>query len=114
MVPVGNNSVPGVATVGAGFHVFGRSCCGGWDRNPTLTYRTLPGRWAQQWWSTDRASLEHKDVNREVASLLAAARSRPTALVPLDNAMTVTLMRALKDLRLDVPDDVTLVCYDDF
>jgi LacI family transcriptional regulator len=55
-----------------------------------------------------------EDAYGEVTRLFGAARSRPTALVALNNAMTVGSMRALKDLRLSVPDDVALVCYDDF
>ena len=39
---------------------------------------------------------------------------RPTALVVLNNAMTVGVMRALRELELRVPQDVALVCYDDF
>ncbi|MET9329433.1 LacI family DNA-binding transcriptional regulator [Tsukamurella sp. NPDC003166] len=39
---------------------------------------------------------------------------RPTALVVLNNAMTVGVMRALQELELRVPQDVALVCYDDF
>lgn len=39
---------------------------------------------------------------------------RPSAVVVLNNAMTIGTMRALRELRLTVPDDVALVCYDDF
>lgn len=38
----------------------------------------------------------------------------PTALVVLNNAMTIGAMRALRELGLRVPDDVALACYDDF
>lgn len=38
----------------------------------------------------------------------------PTAVVVLNNAMTIGTMRGLKDLGLRVPDDVALVCFDDF
>jgi LacI family transcriptional regulator len=38
----------------------------------------------------------------------------PTGLVVLNNAMTIGTMRALRELGLRVPDDVALVCYDDF
>jgi LacI family transcriptional regulator len=34
--------------------------------------------------------------------------------VTLNNAMTIGAMKALRDLRLNVPSDVALVCYDDF
>jgi LacI family transcriptional regulator len=38
----------------------------------------------------------------------------PTGLVTLNNAMTIGAMKALRELRLKVPSDVALVCYDDF
>lgn len=38
----------------------------------------------------------------------------PTGLVTLNNAMTIGAMKALRELRLNVPSDVALVCYDDF
>ncbi|NKX52086.1 LacI family transcriptional regulator, partial [Arthrobacter deserti] len=38
----------------------------------------------------------------------------PTGLVVLNNAMTIGAMRALRETGLRVPDDVALVCYDDF
>ena len=40
--------------------------------------------------------------------------SPPTALVVANNAMTIGCLRALRDLRLRVAQDVALVCYDDF
>lgn len=45
---------------------------------------------------------------------LFARQQQPTALVVLNNAMTIGTMRALRELNLRVPDDVALVCYDDF
>ena len=41
-------------------------------------------------------------------------RSRPTAVVVGNNAMTIGTLRALRTLGLRVPADVALVCYDDF
>lgn len=38
----------------------------------------------------------------------------PTGIVVGNNAMTIGTMRALRRLRLTVPADVALVCYDDF
>jgi LacI family transcriptional regulator len=55
-----------------------------------------------------------QDAHREVSKAFRRTTARPTALVTLNNAMTVGAMRALKDLGLKVPDDVALVCYDDF
>lgn len=39
---------------------------------------------------------------------------RPTAVVSLNNLMTIGAMRALVGLGLRVPEDVALVCFDDF
>jgi LacI family transcriptional regulator len=55
-----------------------------------------------------------KDAYRAVTKLFSNAGSRPTALVVLNNAMTIGSMQALKDLGLKVPGDVALACYDDF
>ncbi len=45
---------------------------------------------------------------------LFAGRDRPSAVVVLNNAMTIGALRALRELGLEVPRDVALVCYDDF
>ncbi|PYI66409.1 LacI family transcriptional regulator [Arthrobacter livingstonensis] len=55
-----------------------------------------------------------KDAYRAVHKIFANPSSRPTALVVLNNAMTIGSMQALKDLGLTVPGDVALACYDDF
>lgn len=55
-----------------------------------------------------------KDAYRAVTRLFGNSASRPTALVVLNNAMTIGSMQALKDLGLTVPGDVALACYDDF
>lgn len=39
---------------------------------------------------------------------------RPTAVVSTNNVMTIGTLRGLKDLGLQVPEDVAVVCYDDF
>lgn len=39
---------------------------------------------------------------------------RPTALVTLNNSMTIGAMRAVRDRGVRVPDDLALVCFDDF
>lgn len=41
-------------------------------------------------------------------------RTRPSAVVVGNNAMTIGTVRALQSLGLRVPEDVPLVCYDDF
>ena len=40
--------------------------------------------------------------------------SHPSAVVVANNAMTIGTMRALGRLNIRVPEDVALVCYDDF
>jgi LacI family transcriptional regulator len=70
----------------------------GLDDDPALV---LPGR--------SRAD----DAQHAVARAFAGA-DRPTAVVVLNNAMTIGALRALRDLGLRVPGDVALACYDDF
>jgi LacI family transcriptional regulator len=50
----------------------------------------------------------------EQTQTLFRLKDAPTGLVTLNNAMTIGAMKALRDLRLNVPSDVALVCYDDF
>ncbi len=38
----------------------------------------------------------------------------PTAIVAANNRMTIGVMEGLQDLRLNVPDDIALVAFDDF
>ncbi|MCA1481356.1 LacI family DNA-binding transcriptional regulator, partial [Bradyrhizobium sp. NBAIM08] len=38
---------------------------------------------------------------------------RPTAILAMSDAMAIGAMRALKDMRLDVPGDVSVVGFDD-
>lgn len=52
-------------------------------------------------------------AERAVGRLLAGP-GRPTALVALNNSMTIGAMRAAKGLGLRVPADLALVAYDDF
>jgi len=47
---------------------------------------------------------------REVLS----APDRPTAIVSLNNSMTIGTVKATRALGLDIPSDVALVSYDDF
>ena len=51
---------------------------------------------------------------RAGVSALFSRPDRPTALVTTNNVMTLGSMRAFVDLGLRVPDDVALVCFDDF
>lgn len=52
-------------------------------------------------------------AEHEVHSLMAGA-DPPTALVCLNNAMTIGTLKALNRLGLSIPGDVAFVCYDDF
>lgn len=51
---------------------------------------------------------------RQAVTDLFQLKDPPTALVVLNNAMTIGAMRALREMGLKVPDDVAMVCYDDF
>ncbi|MEH3130940.1 MAG: LacI family DNA-binding transcriptional regulator [Mycolicibacterium neoaurum] len=52
-------------------------------------------------------------AEREVRALMSRA-DRPTALVSLNNAMTIGTLKAIRGLGLSIPQDVAFVCYDDF
>ncbi len=52
-------------------------------------------------------------AEREVRTLMSRA-DRPSALVSLNNAMTIGTLKALRSLGLSIPDDVAFCCYDDF
>jgi LacI family transcriptional regulator len=52
-------------------------------------------------------------AEREVHTLM-SDENRPTALVSLNNSMTIGTLKALRSLGLSIPADVALVCYDDF
>jgi LacI family transcriptional regulator len=52
-------------------------------------------------------------AEREVYALLSRA-DRPTALVSLNNSMTIGALKAVRRVGLSIPADVAFVCYDDF
>lgn len=52
-------------------------------------------------------------AEREVHTLMSRA-DRPSALVSLNNAMTIGTLKALRSLGLSIPGDVAFSCYDDF
>ncbi|WP_211881505.1 LacI family DNA-binding transcriptional regulator [Pseudarthrobacter albicanus] len=51
---------------------------------------------------------------RQAIKSLMALKSPPTALITGNNQMTIGAMAALRDLGLQVPDDIALVAFDDF
>lgn len=50
---------------------------------------------------------------RQAATSLLVRRDRPSAVVTISNMMTVGLLFAVRELRLSVPDDVSMVGIDD-
>lgn len=52
-------------------------------------------------------------AEREVR-LLMSGSDRPTALVSLNNSMTIGTLKAVRSLGLSIPDDVAFSCFDDF
>lgn len=60
------------------------------------------------------AGESNQDHARAAVEQLLGMDEPPTALVTLNNAMTIGAMRAVADFGLRIPDDIALVCYDDF
>ncbi|WP_242456100.1 LacI family DNA-binding transcriptional regulator [Mycolicibacterium sp. P1-18] len=54
------------------------------------------------------------DVAERAVSTLMSGPDRPTALVSLNNSMTIGALKAVRRLGLSIPADVAFVCYDDF
>ncbi|MDO5672381.1 MAG: LacI family DNA-binding transcriptional regulator [Actinomycetaceae bacterium] len=54
------------------------------------------------------------EPTRKQVTQLFSRKNRPTALVSLNNAMTIGSLQGLRDLKLQVPDQVALCCFDDF
>lgn len=55
------------------------------------------------------------DAAVKVAGLLSRPRNeRPSALIVLNNAMTIGAMQAIRSAGLQVPEDIALICFDDF
>lgn len=53
-------------------------------------------------------------ARQAVIELFTTTDPPPTALISANNAMTIGAIRGLRELGLKIPDDVALVCYDDF
>lgn len=68
--------------------------------------------------AVDAALVLDGDSNTDVAERevhqLMSAENRPTALVSLNNSMTIGTLKAVSRLGLSIPADVAFVCYDDF
>jgi LacI family transcriptional regulator len=68
--------------------------------------------------AVDAALVVDGDSNTDVAErevhALMSIENRPTALVSLNNAMTIGTLKAVRSLGLSIPADVAFVCYDDF
>jgi LacI family transcriptional regulator len=68
--------------------------------------------------TVDAALVLDGDSNTDVAERqvhrLMSGPDRPTALVSLNNAMTIGTLKAVRSLGLTIPGDVALACYDDF
>ncbi|MEU0499028.1 LacI family DNA-binding transcriptional regulator [Mycobacterium sp. NPDC006124] len=54
------------------------------------------------------------DVAETRVHALLADAHRPTALVSLNNSMTIGALKAIRSLGLSIPADVAFVCFDDF
>ncbi|MBY6366561.1 LacI family DNA-binding transcriptional regulator [Rhodococcoides corynebacterioides] len=54
------------------------------------------------------------DAAEQAVRELLSAPDRPTAIVSLNNSMTIGTVKAARALGLDIPSDVALVSYDDF
>jgi len=73
---------------------------------------------AERGLDTDPALVVHAESESEPARLalhaLLGAADPPTALVSANNAMTLGVLRGLRDLGLSPPHDLALACFDDF
>ncbi|MFN4189845.1 MAG: LacI family DNA-binding transcriptional regulator [Pseudothermotoga sp.] len=49
----------------------------------------------------------------EAAKKLFSLKEKPTALIVQNNLMMLGVMKAIKDLKLKVPQDISVVCFDD-
>lgn len=55
-----------------------------------------------------------KEIAQEVVARLFSQARHPSALVVMNNAMTIGALKALQSLSLRIPTDVAFVSYDDF
>ncbi len=59
----------------------------------------------------DRGDFREEGGYQSALNLL-SAQKLPTALFVINNMMSIGSIRAIRDLRLSVPDDLSLVCFD--
>jgi LacI family transcriptional regulator len=60
-----------------------------------------------------RAGSYSSDAARHETTLLLQSANRPTALFPADGTMSVGTMQAIADFGIQVPDELSIVCFDD-
>lgn len=60
------------------------------------------------------AGESNQDHSRAAVEQLLGLDEPPTALLTLNNAMTIGAMRAISEFGLRIPEDIALACYDDF
>lgn len=58
--------------------------------------------------------IKSTDVGREVINSLITLNNPPTALVTLDDSMAYTLISHLEDLNVKVPEDVSIVSFNNY
>lgn len=61
-----------------------------------------------------RSGSSRTEPARDAVHALLDAPNPPTAFVPANNAMTIGVLRGLRDRGLRVPDDVAVAAFDDF
>ncbi len=54
------------------------------------------------------------EVAESAVRELMSSSIRPSALVSMNNSMTIGSLKAVRGLGLSIPDDLAFVCYDDF
>lgn len=54
------------------------------------------------------------EIAHRAVSTVLAAPAPPTAVISLNNAMTIGMLRAIKDAGLSIPGDIAVAAYDDF
>jgi LacI family transcriptional regulator len=61
-----------------------------------------------------RSGSSRTEPAREAVKAMLATPNPPTAIIPANNAMTVGVLRELREHGLRVPDDIAVAAFDDF